>query len=109
MTFFITALLGAFGLVHGFKGHPFIDSFAKKVIIFSLVTQVVMIAFYTYIFMNEHPQTIPLGYMVVGGCVVLAISVIAYIGCYLLAFYLLGGSKREEQRMVAELKKEFRI
>lgn len=109
MTFFITALLGAFGLVHGFKGHPFIDSFAKKVIIFSLVTQVAMIAFYTYIFMNEHPQTIPLGYMVVGGCVVLAISVIAYVGCYLLAFYLLGGSKREDARIEANLKKDFRI
>lgn len=109
MTFFITALLGAFGLVHGFKGHPFIDSFAKKVIIIALAVQVAMIVFYTYIFMNEHPQTIPLGYMVVGACVVLAISVIAYIGCYLLAFYLLGGSKREDQRMEAELKKEFRI
>ena len=109
MTFFITALLGAFGLVHGFKGHPFIDSFAKKVIIFSLVTQVVMIAFYTYVFMNENPQTIPLGYMVVGGCVVLAISVIAYVGCYLLAFYLLGGSKREDARIEANLKKDFRI
>lgn len=109
MIFFITALLGAFGLVHGFKGHSFIDSFAKKVIIFSLVTQVAMITFYTYVFMNEHPQTIPLGYMVVGACVVLAISVIAYVCCYLLAFYLLGGSKREDARIEAELKKEFRI